>query len=202
MRLVRRVVRLELDLYVALARWVLRRPGAPAGTSPWGYSRLVTPVMALWIFASAMEIPLVHVLTPWEPVRIALLVVSAWGLVWMLSLLASLRVYPHLVDERGLRVRFGTFADVVLPWEAISAILKDERDVTGIRFVRPLETDAGVDLQLVVNGRTNVHVALSRPVSVPYRGRRLEVDAVTFWVDEPRDFIAAVRRELERLTAR
>jgi hypothetical protein len=84
-------------LYVALARWVARRPDVPAGAVPHGYDRTVTPVMWLWIFASAAELPLVHVLIPWEAVRITALVLGAWSLVWMVGLLASLKVYPHLL---------------------------------------------------------------------------------------------------------
>ena len=50
MHLLRRVrstawaaLRLELTLYLALGRWVLRRPDVPSGTTPIGYSRLVAP---------------------------------------------------------------------------------------------------------------------------------------------------------------
>ena len=91
-------VRFEVALYVALTRWLLRRADVPAGATPWGYARLVGPVLWLWIFGSATEVVVVHVITPWAGVRLALLVVGIWGLVWMLGLLASYRVYPHLVD--------------------------------------------------------------------------------------------------------
>ena len=67
-RLAWRALRLEVTLYWALLRWVTRRSSVPAGTTPVGYARLTAPVMALWIFASALEVPLVHVLVPWEDV--------------------------------------------------------------------------------------------------------------------------------------
>ena len=57
-------VRFEVALYVALTRWLLRRPDVPAGATPWGYARLVTPVLWLWIFGSATEVVVVHVITP------------------------------------------------------------------------------------------------------------------------------------------
>lgn len=194
------VVKLEVLLYAALLRWVARRPHVPDGAVAWGYSRLATPVIALWIFASALEVPLVHVITPWPAVRIALLVLSVWGLVWMVGMLASIKVYPHLVTPDGLRVRYGKFFDLTVPWSAVASVRLDERDLPGIRFVQPLATDDGVDLQLGTGGRTNVSVSLSRPVPHRYRFEPMSVTAVTFWVDEPREFVAAARRQLSAPT--
>ena len=83
-RLVRHAVVFEIRLYRSLFRWTTRRPHIPGpDLEPFGYARDVTPVMWLWIFASAAELPLVHVLVPWEGVRLALLVVGVWGLAWM-----------------------------------------------------------------------------------------------------------------------
>jgi hypothetical protein len=47
----RRGVVLEIRLYRALARWVVRRRHVPQPLEPWGYAQAVTPVMWLWIFA-------------------------------------------------------------------------------------------------------------------------------------------------------
>ena len=61
------------ELYRSLFRWVTRRPdlGGP-GDEHFTYAKAVTPVMWLWIFASAAEVPLVHLLVPWEGVRFVL----------------------------------------------------------------------------------------------------------------------------------
>ena len=88
-RTARFLVDLEVTVWVSLARWVTRRPDVPAGARPVGYSRLVTPVLCLWIFASAAEIPLVHVLVPWEWLRLSLLVVGVWGVLWLCLLYTS-----------------------------------------------------------------------------------------------------------------
>ena len=74
-----RAVRYELRLYVSLTRWVIRRPSIPRGQTPVRYAQAATPVIALWIFASAMEIPLFHVLVPWHSVRIAGLALGVWA---------------------------------------------------------------------------------------------------------------------------
>ena len=81
MDVVRRVLRfawaallLEITLYRALGRWVVRRPDVPAGTVPIGYSRLVAPMLWLWIFGSAVEVVVLDVLLSrwWTPLRIPL----------------------------------------------------------------------------------------------------------------------------------
>lgn len=198
MRQVWRLVRFELDLYVALARWALRRPAIPSGTRAWGYSRMATPVMALWIFASALELPLVHVLTPWHGVRIVLLVLGVWGLVWMVGMLASLRVYPHLTDDAGLRIRHGKRADVAVGWEEVAAVTPVDRDLpSSIRTFQPLSTDAGTDLQIGVSARANVHVDLKEPRSVETPNGPLTVTSLTFLVDEPGEFVAEARGYLK-----
>ena len=73
-----RALRFEVRIWVSLARWVARRPDVPGGAEAHGYAQGVTPVIALWIFASAVEIPVVHLVVPWAPVRLVLLVVGVW----------------------------------------------------------------------------------------------------------------------------
>lgn len=193
-RLVRHLVVVEVRLYVALGRWVARRPAVPAGTTAWGYSRLVTPVMWLWIFGSACELPLAHVLVPWPGVRLVLLVLGIWGLVWMIGMLASLKVYPHLVGDDALTVRYGVFAELRVPWSALASVRYDDRDVEGfVRVLRPRETAAGTEVMVPVNDRVNVLLELAVPLAV--RTSRGEVQAVALgiWADEPRELVAALR---------
>lgn len=192
-------VRFEINLYVALGRWLLRRPAVPVGATPWGYARLVTPVIWLWIFGSAVEVVVVHVVTPWLAVRLVLLAVGVWGLLWMVGLLASYRVYPHLVDGDGLRVRHGKRADVRVPWERVARVTTVDRDLpSSVRTFQPRPVDGvdgegGVDLQIGVSGRANVHLVLTEPMTVPVSGEPLAVTALTFLVDDPREFVAQVR---------
>ena len=57
--LVRKGVVFELRLYRSLFRWVTRRPDVKGDdTEAFGYAKAVTPVMWLWILASAVEVPL------------------------------------------------------------------------------------------------------------------------------------------------
>ena len=190
-----RALRYELSMYTSLARWVARRPshGSP-GDQPVGYAQGISPGLGLWVFGSAVEVPVAHVLIPWESVRTPVLVLGVWGLLWMLGMLASLRVHPHLVSEEQLRVRYGALTDVRVPWDAVAQVRRDRRDHPGgIRSVF-LDDDR---LAVAVGAETNVVLTLSRPVEVrtPSTGT-VEVREVALLVDDPAAFVTATRARL------
>lgn len=194
---------LELRLYRSLVLWALRRrPGVRPGATPLGYAQLVTPMMGLWIFASALEVPLVHVITPWDGLRIALLALSVWGLVWMLGMLSAIRIHPHLVDDEGIRVRYGVTVDAAVPWDAVAAVHVREEDwPSSVRTVQWRDGDrASGRLAVAVGARTNLVLELRRPVAVPLHGlhgrRTHAVTELSLWVDDPREAAALLRRRL------
>jgi hypothetical protein len=193
--LARHAVVFELRLYRSLLRWGFRRPdlGGPEDTA-FTYARTVTPVMWLWIFGSAAELPLVHVLVPWHGVRIALLVVGVWGLVWMVGLLASLYVYPHLLGRTALRVRYGASHRVEVPWEAVASVHHRQRDLdSSVWTLQPRETDDGTDLQVGVSGQVNVHAVLRQPTTVATAKGDLEIVELSFFADDPRAVVTHAR---------
>src|SRR3712207_4497633 len=161
MGLVQRALRYEIGMYVSLGRWLARRPSVPAGAEPVGYARTATPVIWLWIFGSAAEIPVAHLLVPWEPVRTALLVVGVWGLLWMLGMLASLHVHPHLLTAEALRVRNGARIDLRVPWDAVAQVETRRRDHPS--SARSLQDTEDGGLAVAVGGETNLRLVLHRP---------------------------------------
>jgi hypothetical protein len=194
---VRRVLRYELGIYRSLARWVARRPAVGRDDQAVGYAQAVTPVMWLWIFASAVEVPLFHLLLPWDLARTAFVVVGVWGFVWMVGLLASYHVHPHLLTENALRVRNGPLIDVCVPWSKMQDVKVDRRDLeSSVRSLQPRVTERGTDLCVGVSGQVNVRVTLREAVAVRTPKEAMEVTAVSFFVDDPRD---AVRRLRDRL---
>lgn len=183
---------LELRLYRALLSWLLRRrPGVRPGVTPIGYARMSTPVMALWILASAMEVPLVHVLTPWEGVRLTLLALGIWGVVWMLGMLASTRVHPHLLSDEELVIQYGAFTRVPLQRADVAGAEVLEQDWPGIRSV--VWSEDGEELAVPVSSRTNVRLELAGPVTVRPRHAGRVVTRVSLWVDEPREVARLLR---------
>jgi hypothetical protein len=166
-------------------------PSVPPGSTPLSYAQMVTPVLALWIFGSAVEIPVVHVLVPWDALRIPLLLLGVWGLMWMVGFLAGLRSYPHLLDVDALRVRNGPMHDIAIPLVEIERATSGEKSLPSSMWVlQPESTDGGVHLNVTVSGQVNVHLALRQPLSIRTRKGRMTITALSFWVDEPREVAA------------
>jgi hypothetical protein len=191
-------LKLEITLYRALGRWIVRRPDVPAGTEPIGYSRLVAPMLWLWIFGSAVEVVVLDVLLSrwWTPLRVPLLVLGVWGLVWMLGMMAAYRVRPHLLGEHTLQVRDGIHARVDVPLERIAAVRSVEHELPGLlRSVHVEGEEPGALLLVGVGSRTNLELVLTEPTTLQTPRGPATVSRVGMWVDEPRD-VAAVLRPL------
>ena len=197
-RLARHAVVFELNIYKSLLRWLVRRPSVPARFEPVGYARLATPVLALWIFGSALELPLVHVLVPWHGVRIALLIVGVWGLVWMVGFLAGLRSYPHLLGSDTLRIRNGAMHDIAVPLDVIDKVTDEDRSLPSSMWVlQRQETEHGAHLNVAVSGRVNVHLGLRDQLTVPTSQGDMVVTGISLWADEPREVAPRIRRQVE-----
>lgn len=194
--LLREALLYELSLYRSLARWVAHRPDVPPRTTPIGYSRLVAPMLWLWIFGSSVEVVVVEVVLrhldqPWAAAaRVPLLVVGIWGVVWMLGMLASYRVRPHLLTDTELRARSGAGTWMVLPLDAVESTRAVEHEVPGV--IRSLHVEG--ELALVgVGSRTNLEMMLSGPTTVSTSKGDATVTRVGIWVDEPRQVAAQLR---------
>ena len=74
--LVRRAVSFELGVWRSLYRWTPRRPLGPEDSETFGYAGPVTPVIWAFIGLSAIEIPVAHLLLPWQTARVIVLVVG------------------------------------------------------------------------------------------------------------------------------
>ena len=202
MTLLRRLPRLlweallfELALYRSLTRWVVRRPDV-CGATPIGYSRLAAPMLWLWIFGSmvevvAVELVLRHFDQPWaSAVRVPMLLLGIWGVVWMLGVLASYRVRPHLLTDTELRIRSGARTWLRLPLDAVESTRLVEHEVPGV--IRSLHVDEA--LALVASGsRTNLELVLAGQTTLSSSKGEVTVSRVGVWVDEPREAAAQIR---------
>jgi hypothetical protein len=196
---VRWLVRLEIGIWRSLFLLVTRRvSGQAPGVRAFSYSKTVTPVIGAFIFVSAIELPVVHLLLPWETVRLIVAILSVWGLLWMIGLLASMKVFPHLVDERGLRIRYGTTADVRIPWDAVAHVSARRRSVSSGSHVQ-LE---GTVVSVPVLKQTRVDVVLRGPLAVKLPPGDAEITEARLYVDYPGRFVDAARTALERSTPR
>ena len=189
--LVWRYAVMELRLYAALGRWCLRRKDVPAGTEPWGYAQLVTPVLWLWVFGSATELVVFHLIIPWDGLRLVVDIISAWGLIWMLGTLAAYRIRPHLLTVDELRLRSSVLHEIVVPREAIAGVVVREADLPSSMFSLQITSEQQqTQLNLGVSGRTNVVVTLAAPTPIRTPKGDVVADTVRFWADDPRALAA------------
>jgi len=181
-------------MWRALALWVLRR-GPRDG---FGYAGPVRPLLWAFVIVSAVETVAVHLILPWPVVRIAVDVLSVYGLLWMLGILASYRVYPHLVDDTAVRVRHSLFADLAIPRAAVAQVRARRRLLGGSAMLQVEEHAAGRALSVPVSGQTNVELVLREPTDL---GRpEGPVTEVRLFADDADGFLAAAqhqRREAE-----
>jgi hypothetical protein len=189
MRLVTFVIRYEIRLWIALFRWILRRPvPLPPGTVRFHYSGAVTMILAVLLAVSAIEIPILHLMLPWPVVRGISVVVGCSGLFWMVGLLATMRVHPHLVGPDGLRIRNSITLDLPLAWSDVASVRARPRSMPP---GGQTQVEDGV-LSLGMASGTTVDVVLARPLVVPVKKTRGEpVTQIRFHADDADGLIAA-----------
>lgn len=201
--LVRWLVILEIGIWRSLFLWVTRRTaGAGPGVREFQYSRDVVPIMGAFIFVSLVELPVVHLLLPWDTVRLIADVLSVWGLLWMVGFLAAMRVFPHLLDDDGLRIRSGTTTDIRIPWEAIASVKTRRGSVPTNRTVQREHGDEGTVINVAVLKQTKVAVVLHGPTALELPDGPEQVSEVRFYADEPRALVAAARSALSEAAPR
>lgn len=192
--LVKRVVLFELRLWRSLYRWVFRRPerlGPDAAT--FSYAGAITPVIVGIIVVSFIEIPVAHMLIPWKPLQIVLLVVGIQSVLWMIGLLAGMRIHPHVVADAGLRIRSNTSIDITIPWDDIASLRSRMRSTVKSRTI---QLDESV-LSIVVASQTNVDVVLREPISVKLpTGPSEPIKELRFFADDSTALLKAARARL------
>lgn len=199
--LVGRAMRLEKHMYASLARGVARRPAVPEGARGFRYDAATRLVLVVLVVLSAVELVVVDVLVHrWPLVRVPLLVLGIWGVVWMLGLLFAHTMRPHTVGPHGMRVRDGLDLDLDLPWDDVHSVGLRRRSHPP-KSPRVVAVDDRSTVVVPVSDQTNVRVVLERPTRVvlpgvaPKGGEHL-VEAVELWADEPRELLEEVRRHL------
>jgi hypothetical protein len=185
----------ELNMWRSLYRWILRKP--PTGGRPFRYAAPVIPIIWTFIVLSAIEIPMADLLLPWQSLRIALLALGAWGLTWMIGLLASMYVNPHAVGDAGLRVRYGLSVDFTVPWTAIASIRPNSRPLQSSRTVQFEQTSAGLVLSVAVGSQTAVDITLHNPMVVRLpSGDSKPVVEIRVNADDAEALVAAARQHV------
>jgi len=193
----RKLVRYEMGLWLALYRWVFRRPEpVPPGSVSFSYAGSVSTVLTAFIVVSAIEIPVLHLLLPWTVVRIIAWIVGVYGLLWMIGLMATMRVYPHVVGDSGIRIRKSMALDLTVPWGNIRSVRSRGRSLPP---EGQTQFEDGV-LSYGMAGGTTVDLVLEEPITLPEKKTQgAPVREIRFHADRPDELVGAA---LTRLTAR
>lgn len=192
---VRWALRNELRMYAGAARLLRRRPDVPHQATPVRYVGAVSAVLWGFTGVSTIEVIAVHLIVPWESVRLGLDILGIWGVVTCVGMTGCHYVYPHLITETALRVRFAARPDVVaIPIDAVASVSTRERSHQGRRSVSVDETGA---LVVAVGSRTNLDLRLARPVEATVRGHTQLVREVRIYVDEARETRATLLARLQ-----
>lgn len=195
----RRLVDNETAIWRSLFLWsTRRRPGQGATARAFPYVKQVQPLLLAFLFLSVLELPVVHFLVPWEPVKLVLLVLGVWGLLWMLGYIAAMRVFPHLIDDDGLHIRHGASLDLLLRWGQIAAVRADRDRVP---TNKPIQFDGDNDkraAKVAILKQTRIAVDLAEPTRLDHPDGTEYVAAVKFYVDDARGFVVAAKERLAR----
>jgi hypothetical protein len=189
--MIAKILRYELNMWRSLFRWIARRPGT--GTQ-FSYSGAVSPILWTFILLSAVEVPAAHILLPWEAARVILDVAGVYGLLWMIGLLASVKVHPHSASEDGLRIRHGFTTDFTLPWDAIESA---RARIGNFEKSRAVQVD-GETLAVVVAQQTSVDLKLREPRTVLGH----TVSTIRLYADDAPALVTHVRAHLDEQAQR
>ncbi|MET8149697.1 hypothetical protein ACIBSW_23505 [Actinoplanes sp. NPDC049668] len=192
--LLRRAAEMERAAWHSLYVWLRRRPRvSDPGDAPFAYVGVIKPILGTFIALSVVEIPIFDVVVthvvPWHPARWIVLGLGVWGLLWMLGFLATLTVHPHIVGDRGIRVRHGANVDFTVPWDEVASVSKRYRSVPTNKSVQFEVHDGRRVLNVAVGKQTSIDVRLRRPLTFDLpTGPSEPVDEIRIYADDADGF--------------
>ncbi|TCJ16017.1 hypothetical protein E0L93_11070 [Rubrobacter taiwanensis] len=191
-----RLAVLELRLMFCLFRWPFQHRKPEEFTYHRSSMMWVLAVMALLV--APVELLAVHLLIPWDWLKIAHLVLGVYAIFWLLAFPASLATLPHRLEPAGLRLRYGVFAEGFIPYAEISSVELARR--TALKSGDGLQTQNG-SACLAINCKTDVTLRLNEPHRLQgFLRRTEEVEEIHAAVDDPESFVRELRERLSAVT--
>jgi len=192
----RRAVRMEIHGYLSIFRFVFRRPRVPAGSVGFSYDQGIRMILMVFVVLSAVELVIVDLIVMrWPYVRISMLFLGVWGLVYLFGLLFGMLTRPHAVGRTGIRVRQGE-TDIPLRWNDIVAVTRRKHVILEKQPRVTVDPAGAATLHLRVQKETNIEITLDRalPLRLPYGVETVRV--IALYADDPTGFLAAVRQHI------
>lgn len=193
--LVWRALKLEIFGYWSIGRFIARRNGVPPGGKGFSYHRVSVAPLTAFLALSILELIAVDLLVRrWPSVRITMLILGLWGLVYMFGLLFGMLTHPHVVTSDSLQLKQGPEVTVRIDWECIDKVAKHRSTTSGEKAHKVTQDPEGrTILNLWACNESNLVIDLETPQSFQMPGRSVRADRVRFYVDDPSGFMDAIR---------
>ena len=181
---VRHVALTETDLLFSLARVALRRPPrVPAGSEPIPAREGTLAIPVAFGVLTLVEVVALHLVLPWPELSAALTLLSLYGLLLMLGVIASRWDHPHHATGTSLVLRHGAHVVADVPYEQISYVISVlDGSVTSPTI------DHGIARLATMHG-CSVAVGVQSPhpvvLSGSRRSRAHRVSEIRFAADDP-----------------
>ena len=191
-----RAIVLEIRMWAHLLGWLLGR--RPRGPQYFSYHRrsFIPWLLLLVVVELPVEVVLAELFVPWGWLRWTLLLLSIYGLIWVLGLHASLVMLPHVLEDDRLLVRSGIFLEGAVRYADVAQLEVGRFEVKGRRegfYVDP----SGRSAWQLLGGRADVRLRLASPTSFRRALRRTPlIETLHLSVDEPERFAQALRGKL------
>jgi hypothetical protein len=195
--LARRAVMMEFHGYQSLYRFLFRRPKVPAGASGFTYHQPVLAIMIVFIAVSAVELVVLDLIVRrWAHIRIPVLILSLWGLIYMFGLLFGMLTRPHAIGPDGIRARYGAEIDIPVSWDRVESVTRRKHTIQNKQPKITVEEDGQATLHLRMQQETNIEMVLKDPTGVRLPQGLETIKKVTLYADDPDAFMNEVRRYL------
>lgn len=195
--LIRRASAMEAAGWRSIGRAITLRPRVPEGASAHSYDKPFRTVLIVFLALSAIEVPIVDLIThPWPAVRFPLLGLGIWGVLTMTGMLLSYYTRPHAVGPKGIRIRNGAEIDIDLPWEAIASVARRRRSLPDAPSLSLTGSGDSQALNHVAQDGTDIDINLEAPTVICLPQGNVTVSAVRISVDDTDAFLDAVRTHI------
>jgi hypothetical protein len=187
---------LQFRLWSNLGRWALRR--TRLGDAGFSYTKRssTVPMLVMLLLVTPVEVLFLELLLPWAWLRWTLLGLAVYAVLWTLAFHASLVTLPHRLEEGGLRLRYGAFAEGLVPYAEIAEIKRRRSQAPrpGDGLQAAPEEDA---LYLAMGGKTDLTLRLRTPKVIEGLLRTSEpATTIHLAADEPEKMTSKLRQRV------
>lgn len=154
-------------------------------------------ILVMLVFTTLVELLVVELLAPWAWLRVSLLVLGLYAVLWMFGLYASLVALPHRLEENGLRLRYGAMVEGFVPLSEIAAVERTQRRAPGPGDGLQTDPEDG-GIYLAMGGRTDLTLRLRSPQTVKGLLRNAgPASTIHLAADEPQRLASKLREPID-----